>query len=560
MITNSAKWLYNVIGRRKWLIVLLLLIQSLIGGSSVVYALLLKRIIDNAVSGNKNGFIAFFIGMILLILAQILLGLLSRGLTEYSKASIENALKKRLFENLLYRDYSQVSAVHSGEWMNRLTNDTVVCANAATTILPGLAGMVVKMIGAVIMILIIEPRFALILIPGAIAIFLLTYAFRKVLKKLHKRIQESDGKLRIFLQERLESMPVVRSFTAEEQCLAEAEEKMQDHKKARMKRINFSNLCNLGFSGAMNGMYLIGIGYGGYGIINHTITYGTMTAVLQLIAQIQAPLANISGYLPTYFAMTASAERLIKAETFNKPDEMPMSSREMKSFYKNSFKGFGLKDAGFSYSSDDNSPIVLSHLDLEIRKGDYVAVTGHSGCGKSTILKLFMGLYSLDSGEKYMIAENTHKMTDKYRSLFAYVPQGNQLMSGKIRNIISLSDRERAHDDESIMNAMKIACADDFYDTLRNGLDTELGEKGQGLSEGQMQRIAVARAIFSDYPIILLDEATSSLDEGTEKRLLENLKTMTDKTVLIVTHRPSALEICNKQIQMSEDGVKMINR
>ncbi len=560
MSTNPVKWLYTVLGKKKWFIVLLLLIQTVIGGSSVIYALLLKKIIDNAVSGNKNGFLAYFIGIILLICVQIVLSLLNRALTEYSKASIENSLKNRLFENLLYRDYSQVSSVHSGEWMNRLTNDTVVCANGATSILPGLAGMVVKMIGAVIMILIIEPKFAYILIPGGIVIFLLTYAFRRVLKRLHKQIQESDGKLRIFMQERLESMPVVRSFTAEEQSLMEAEQKMNDHKKARMKRITFSNLCNLGFSGAMNGMYLIGIGYGGYGIINHSITYGTMTAILQLIAQIQAPLANISGYLPMYFAMIASAERLIKAETFKKSDEPPMNKEETRQFYKNSFKGFGFRNASFSYSADDDSPVVLSGLNIEINKGDYVAVTGHSGCGKSTILKLLMGLYSLDSGEKYIIADDNHKMTDKYRSLFAYVPQGNQLMSGTIRDIISLSDRERAHDDERIMYAMKIACADEFYDTLRNGLDTELGEKGQGLSEGQMQRIAVARAIFSDYPIILLDEATSSLDENTERKLLDNLKTMTDKTVIIVTHRPKALEICSRQIQMSNDGIKITEK
>ena len=200
---------------------------------------------------------------------------------------------------------------------------------------------------------------------------------------------------------------------------------------------------------------------------------------------------------------------------------------------------------------------MLNDISVEIQKGEYVAFTGHSGCGKSTVLKLLMSIYRLDGGERY-VRDNkggVEELNSKWHRLFAYVPQGNQLMSGTIRDVVSFADRSQSADDEKIMQALKIACADDFVCDLENGIDTLLGERGTGLSEGQMQRIAIARAVFSGSPIMLLDEATSALDELTEKRLLENLRSMTDKTVVIVTHRPAALDICDRVLEFKENGV-----
>lgn len=551
MNSNPIKWLSAVIGRKKIYIALLLAVQAVLGVTSVLYAMLLRSVIDNAVKGDHDGFIAYLLGMILLVLGEILLRAAVRFLTEFSHASIENALKDRLFNNLLVRDYADVSATHSAEWLNRLTNDTVVCANGITDILPGIAGMIVKMVGAMIMILAIEPKFAYILIPGGAALIGLTYAFRRVLKRLHKNIQEQDGKLRIFMQERIESMPIVRSYAAEQQSRQTAEDKMNAHKSARMRRNHFSNFCNMGFGAAMNGMYLLGVAYGGFGILHGTVSYGTLTAILQLINQIQAPFANITGFLPKWYAMTASAERLMEVEVYPNDTKEPMSNAQIHDFYENELRSFGFENARFAYKSADENPLVLENISIEVKKGDYVALTGHSGCGKSTMLKLFMCLYRLDGGMRYYTSDTKHELTSEYRRLFAYVPQGNQLMSGTIREVVTFADADRLNDDEKIRKALKIACAEEFV----TDLDTVLGEKGQGLSEGQMQRIAIARAIFSDDPILLLDEATSALDENTEKQVLENLRNMTDKTVLIVTHRPKALEICNRILHITESGI-----
>lgn len=563
---NAVKWLYAVPKKKKCYIAALMLVQSLNGASGVLYALFLRNIVDSAVSHSSTKFWTQVVFIVLLVIAQISLRAIIRWLNELSKSTFENIFKARLMKNILYKDFASVNAVHSGEWLNRLTNDTVVVAESYVEILPGLAGMIVKLISAVVMIIVLDWRFACILIPCGILLLIFTYAFRKVLKKLHKNVQENDGKLRIYLQERIGSLMMIRSFAAEQQTEQEALDKMQNHKSARMKRTKFSNLCNIGFGTAMNGMYLFGAVYCGYGILTDTITFGTMTAITQLISQIQNPFASITGYLPKFYAMTASAERLMEIERFDDEDAHSMPLDDVKSFYADKLKAIALEDACFTYYPNvdriealtkDDQPTVLENISVQIRKGEYVAFTGHSGCGKSTVLKLLMSIYRLDSGKRVLVdyCGETQPLDGRWHRLFAYVPQGNQLMSGTIREIVSFADINKSGDERKIADVLKIACADEFIGVLENGIDTLLGERGTGLSEGQMQRIAIARALFSESPILLLDEATSALDAQTEKKLLENLRSMTDKTVVIVTHRPAALEICDRVLTFTENGV-----
>lgn len=565
-MNNTAKWLYAVPGSKKRYILELTIVQALHGASGVLYALLLRNIVDAAVAGDSGGFWRAVFLTVILVLCQIGLRTLIRYLTELSKSTFENLFKARLMRNIMHRDFASVSAVHSGEWLNRLTNDTTVVTDGYVDILPGFAGMVVKLISAIAMMIALDPIFAAIIIPGGVLVIILTYVFRRVLKRLHKNMQEKDGLLRIFLQERIGSLMMIRSYAAEEQVQQGAEEKMQIHKAARMKRNRFSNISNIGFSLALNGMYVFAVCYCGYGILMGRITYGTLTAITQLVSQIQAPFTNLTGYLPKYYAMMASAERLMEIEKFHLDTEDKLySTEEIKNFYHRDLLSFGLKNAEFTYLpsvermedlSKANMPIVLKDISIKINKGEYVAFTGHSGSGKSTILKLIMSVYQLDGGDRYFVdGAGEHELTAQYRRLFAYVPQGNQLMSGTIRDIISFADPTAGQDDEKLDRALSIACAKEFVDELEQGIDTVLGERGTGLSEGQMQRIAIARAIFADCPVVLLDEATSALDEGTESKLLLNLRSLTDKTVVIVTHRPAALRICDRVLEFDGQGI-----
>ena len=555
MKNTALKWVYTVPGKKKGYVLILSLVQAVYGASGVLYALLLRGIVDSAADRDRDSFLRYVLFIILLVVVQLLLRALVRRLTEYTKATFENIFKARLFETLLKKDYSEVSSVHSGEWLNRLTSDTTVVANGYADILPGLFGMSVKLISAVVMILILEPRFALFVLLAGLVLIVFSFLFRKVLKRMHKEVQEADGRFRSFIHERIVSLLIVRSFVAEEQTLESAYDRMDSHKAARMKKNRFSNFCNIGFGALMSGMYLFGVIWCGFGIINGTITFGTLTAITQLITQIQAPFANISGYLPQYFAVIASAERLMEAEDFKDDDFSPKSLAEISSFYENELSSFGLKDVSFAYESDVDAAV--ENISLCIEKGKHTAFTGESGCGKSTVLKLLMCIYSPDSGERYF-ADKSGKLfslDSSYRRLFAYVPQGNGLMSGTVREVVSLASPADARDESRILHALEVACAKDFVLELKDGIDTVLGELGSGLSEGQMQRLAVARAVFSGCPVLLLDESTSALDAATEQQLLDNLRTMTDTTIVIVTHRKSALSICDSVFEFTETGV-----
>ena len=561
---SSVGWLLRVLKGQLGYAALLTALDVYLALVSVVLAWLLRNLVNAAAAGASGEFKKYALFLIILITSQIIANTLLRHFLEYCRSTAENALKRRLFQTILYKEYEWVSNIHSGEWMNRLTNDTQVIAEGISSVIPSIAGMLVRMIGAMILMIYLCPPISWVMLPCGFGLILFSYLFRRTLKKLHCMIQEKDGKLRIFLTESIGSLLVVKSFMKEEGIAAEADTRMDAHREARMRRVRFSNLCNIGFSIVMRGMYLVGVLSCGYGILTNTLSYGNFVAVLQLVGQVQGPLANITACIPKFFAMIASAERLMEAEKLpedrGNPRSKDFNSDAVQHLYDKKMKGISFDDVSFSYLSRENScerdssgdDPVISHLSFQIQKGDYVAITGPSGSGKSTALKLLMGIYMPQSGSVSMLMEDGGMLPPDsgYRALFAYVPQGNQLMSGSIRQVVSFGTAGDRQTEKDIYHALDIACAD-FVRALPDGLDTVLGERGSGLSEGQMQRIAIARAIYSGRPVLLLDEATSALDEENERRLLMNLRNMTDKTVLIVTHRPAAREICNKSIAFS---------
>lgn len=577
---STHTWLKKVTKKYRFFVVLLTVFEIIVSGLGICYALVMKQMVDRAVVKDSHGFVMGMIGFGMLVLGQLMIRIITRQISEYTRSSMENTLKQRLFYSILIKDYGSVSLKHSEEWMNRLTSDTVVCADGMTDILPGLFGMMIRLVGSLVLILYLQPGLAVIMIPGGILFVIITVVLRRPLKRFHKDVQEKDGKVRMYLQERISSMLVVRVFGVENIAVEQAADIMEVHKGSRMRKAWISNICNSGFSLAINGMYLLGIGFCGYGIIHGNVTFGTLTAMIQLIGQLQSPLAGLGGYVPRYYTMIASAERLMEVEQYEDADESGLcSADEVQKLYEEQIREIAFEHVSFCYPGKDD--VVLQDVSFSIAKGDSMAVTGTSGCGKSTMLKLLMGIYRPQTGTIAVILNDGKSIAiENMKRLFAYVPQGNFLMGGSVRDVITFgkskedgtadclktdnADRDHADRndmdlDEKLERAVHLACADFVYD-LPMQLDTILGEKGAGLSEGQMQRIAIARALYADRPVLILDESTSALDQQTERKLLDNLKQLTDKTVLFVSHRLPALEICSKQLHFEEGMVQMENK
>lgn len=551
IVENPAmSWIFGVSGKLKLGVLLLVLLNSAISISAVAFALVLREAIDGAVSGNKMVFLKFVIILGLIMIGQIAARGVIRFLDEYVRSGMENVIKTRLYETILSRKYSAITAFHTGELLNRITNDAVVVADGFVQIIPGIIAMLVKLVGAAAVLFVLDYRFSVIFFVGGGLVLIFTTLFRRVMKKLHKDVQAADGVLRSYLSENLGSLMVLKTFGAERKSIDTSKQYMDKHRFMRMKRNKFSNICNVGFGLVMNGGYIFGLCWCSFGILHGSITYGTLSAVLQLVDQLWAPLANMTGYLPKFYGMLSSAERCMELETLEEEHVESQFSRDYcRELYKD-MTAIECKNITFRYEDD----IILENADISIGKGELITIMGNSGAGKSTLLKLLLAIYEPEKGTlELKTNKESYALTERYRKMFAYVPQGNFLMSGNVTSAIaSLDDTNADVDMDKVKAVAHIACADTFVEKLEHGYDTLIGERGMGISEGQAQRLAIARALYTDAPVLLLDEATSALDEQIEKKVLKNIRELTDKTVIIVSHRKAVLEVCDRCVVLED--------
>lgn len=540
---ETLHWLYYNSRTQLTPMVILIIGNSIFAACGIAFALISRRVIDGAVASELQAIISFTLMLLGVILLQLLLNLLCRHLEEIIKVRLEMRYKSQLFSKLLHKDYAIISNYHSGELLNHLTNDVTIIADGVATIVPSLASMLTRLLGAFAVLVAIDPIFALIFALVGTSIFFIIRLFRGLMKQLHKQVQETDGKVRSFMQESIEGLLVVKIFGVQRQVEDRATGLQQKNYQARRKRMTASIFANSGFSFIFQLGYLYALVWGAYKLYRQAFSFGTLTAILQLVGQVQTPFVGLSGLLPRYYALLASTERVMELERL--ADETELNQGQLDTAQLElGFKAIVCTNISFGYGRDS----ILEHVNLRINKGDFILLTGTSGIGKSTLLKLLLGVYQPNEGDIYLQMNDGSgiKIDRQIRKLFAYVPQGNLLLSGTIKENISFI-KPTASDDE-IMRAAQISCADEFINRLPQGFNTVIGEKGHGLSEGQIQRLAIARAILSDAPILLLDEASSALDESTEQRLLSNIKAMQGKTCLIISHRRAALSICNQEL------------
>ena len=545
---TTLKWIYARIKKYLPLITAVSVVTALSACTGVGIALVTKQIFDIATKDSQGSIL--FAGLILFIIiaAQVLLSAVQSFLSAYAGGKLTVNIRHYLFSVLLKKKYSSLSAYHSGDLLNRFTSDTETVVSNSVTIIPSITSIVTKIVTGIGAMLILNPYLAVIILMLGIAVPAIGRVINKRYKQLHKDCQKTEGKTRAFLQECFENIVVIKSFVSEAPFKTRLGFFMDENFKIKMRRTSISVLMHICLYSFFTVGYYAVLVWGAGGISAGSLTYGTLMAFLQLISQLRAPLQNVSGIMPKYYAALASAERLMELEESD-DERAALEESKMKSL-KADFRRLEINDLCFSYGGDR----ILENCSFAAEKGRIIALTGESGSGKSTLFKIILGLYEPQSGSITVNGET--EVNSSVRGLFSYVPQGNMVLSGTIKDNITLCNSDI--DEEKIIKAAKAAEIYDYIVSLQDGFDTVLSERGAGLSEGQLQRISIARALLADAPVLLLDEATSALDEATETKVLDNIKNMTDKTVLFITHRNTSLKVCDRIVRVEDKKFTVI--
>ena len=534
----------NIKGSKKKVFILSL-IQTLLGVLTVGFSFMLKFVINAIEDKNNELLIRYVIIIASIAVLLIALQIFYRLYYEVSYIDIENRLKNNLFKTILNKDYQDIKKTHDEEWIHRLTSDTAVVASSILSILPSLCRMVIQLVLALALIIYLFPAFGLSLLPFIVLVILITYFMRKRLKAYHHLAQEKDGKAKVFLSESLQGLAIVHSFVKEDVFSKKNEQNLEEYKKARLKRNTFNVLCSIGFIVVYYTFYILAIIFCGQKIINGDMTIGFLSAIVALLSQLTGPLGNITSIIPKYYSLLASGERL---RMENSEDVDYLSKEDIDNFYNNEFKNLSINKVSYSYLDKYGNKVqALNNFSLNINKNEKVLIKGHSGGGKSTLFKLILSLLTPESGE---LKINEQPLNKKYEKLFAYVPQDNLLMEGTIKEVVTLFDNEP--NSELLNKALEISDASNFVNALANKEETYLNEKGSGLSLGEMERIAIARAIYSGSPILLLDECSASLDASTEKTVMSNILNMNNKTIILISHHKYDEKLFDKVIDLGE--------
>ncbi|WP_302935705.1 ABC transporter ATP-binding protein [uncultured Senegalimassilia sp.] len=624
-------WLFAQSKAQHGRIVALSVLCALQAAVLVGFALACRAVIDQTVAGNAKGLLASAAALAGVIVSQLVLRLAINGTQERVRARFALELRKSMFDSIFAARYGNVLRFHSGELSNRMFSDVQVVSNGVSTIIPSFVSMIAQLVFAIAVLALISPPMVALFAGAALLSFVLARTLRGRLKALHRAVQEKEGAVRVFLQEALEHQLVIRSFGAQPATSAHADALQEDHFAAQMRRRGWSIAANASFAFFFNALYAVALTWCAFELLHGAMSYGTLMAVLQLIARIQAPVSSLSGMLPQLYQSLASAERLMEvAELPRAENRLPMTAAE---FYQR-LSGVRICDLAFSYRDEEGGgeveaadAMVCDAVDGEaagvlsdaaeaergdaqgmpaaassegevaslsckgafVPKGSFVVVEGPSGSGKSTLFKLVLGAYDAE-GFAYELADDapvcgetadgedsgapaisdvgavscelvvpavyaavaTCPASQVPPGVFAYVPQDNFLFAGSVRENVAFAAPDAT--DDQVKRACEAACAWNFVEELPQGVDTMIGEHGQGLSQGQLQRLAIARAVCSGAPIMVLDEVTSALDDATEAAVLANIAALPGKTVFVAAHRAKAREFATTRLRV-ENGM-----
>lgn len=532
-------------------IIIVVFLGTFLSLCGVGIAVLSKYLIDYASEGEWSFSLSYLFLFALLIIIQILLQSFSSIISSRTNELLSNRIRKESFEHISRAYWLDINSYHSGDILTRLTSDVAVVSNALVNAMPHILTLIVRIAAAFLALMFFDPVLALLaFILGPITVLFSRY-WAKKLKKYHIKAQEHESVYRSFINDCLQNLTTVKSFCAEKEC-SEKMDRLQGermHWSLRRKRIETmsGSILSIGYWAG----YFLAFIWGIAGLSKGAATFGTLAAFLQLVEQLQSPFTELTFILPHFVSAEASAERLMEFEK--------LRMEEIKADIP-SWSSVGIKFDNVSFAYP-NSDLLLKDISFSISPSETVALTGKSGEGKTTLVRLMLTLLQPDKGKILLTNKNGEELEvcPSYRNLIAYVPQGNTAFSGTIAENLRIGFPGAT--DKDLEDALHAACAWDFVKTTPKGLYTEIGERGLGLSDGQAQRIALARAFLRKSQILILDEATSELDIETEEKILSSINAFNPgQTCIIITHRMAALEKSDKILAIEKGSLVELNK
>lgn len=520
-------------------------LNALIGlgtvGVSLAQVWAVQHAIDVA-AGSADGSLYGAVGLMgALVLCGFALNISGVWVRNILGVRAQNRMQQRMLDRILRSQWHGKEALHSGDVLNRLEIDVGNVVTFLTEVIPNTLSVLALFVGAFWYLFSMDATLALITVAIIPVFILLSKVYVSRMRKLNRAVRSSDSDVQSVLQETIQNRMLIKTLESEGPMVDRLETTQGILRHRVVKRTAFSVLSNFILNFGFAAGYLVAFLWAAVRLADHTLTFGGMTAFLQLVNRIQSPARNLTKLVPAFVSVFTAVERLMELE--ENPLEEQGTPIELSA-------PCGVRLQRVSYRYDDVDGDVIRDLDFDFRPGSCTAVLGETGAGKTTLVRMILGLVAPQHGTVEIYNDRKHRvLSPRLRCNFVYVPQGNTLMSGTIRENLRLGKLDAT--DEEMEEALKKSCAE-FVMDLPEGLDTVCSESGGGLSEGQAQRIAIARALLRDRSIMLFDEATSALDPETERQLLQNILAAHDKTVIFITHRPAVVDYCDQTLTIEK--------
>ncbi|MBR2458022.1 MAG: ABC transporter ATP-binding protein [Bacteroidaceae bacterium] len=544
-ILHSLAWFWHTSRGIRMKSIVNIVLGLLVVGMDFAFIWATKMTIDTATGQSDR---PLWLGCALLIgigLTNIAISFARRWSSALLGVKSQNLMQLRAFARLMHSVWTGKEQFHSGDVMNRLIRDANEITSVITDTLPSALCVSVRLVFAFLYLFHFDSWLALIVLVLAPIFLLLSKVYIKKMRAMTREIRNTDSRIQSILQESIQHRMVLKTLEQTEGMvdrLSQTQSSLQGQIKHKTLFSSFSNLTvNTGFTAG----YLLTFIWGVYRLDAGAITYGTMLAFIQLVGQIQGPFRDMTRFVPTIIGALTAAERMEQLE------QTPMEGSTRPKLFPH---GAGIRLSNVTYRYQDGHRNILDNFSFDFTPGSTTAILGETGAGKTTMIRLILALLTPTQGQVEFYDEASSAIASPdTRCNLVYVPQGNTLLSGTIRDNLLLGNPEATDDD--MHQALRMACAD-FVLSLPDAMDTVCGEGGTGLSEGQAQRIAIARALLRQGNVLLLDEATSALDTETERQLIENIARQArekHQTILFITHRPAVVEYCEKTLRLKRN-------